>query len=227
LRTIKIICRTYNRQTSYLQQKVSFDVTPFLQCPVKRSDDIIKFGKESLSGKMLDFLNFRLLIGLQIAASIGGQQAGHANALQLSSSAQAPQSASSCGLQCLNGGSCRQAVNSLAFYCDCTGTGYSGALCSQMISPEAPSLAALATAGKCKAPCQNGGTCTQAVNSLAYYCVCSGTGYSGANCSIPIVAQQTSDTGTHPPVSRSDRTPEDHAWQPMSSSCRTKVDVCI
>lgn len=98
---------------------------------------------------------------------------------------------SRCSPVCQNGGVCRQEVNSAAYYCDCSRTGFSGVACSAAAntrSPEAAGQAAPPQASPCTPACQNGGACKQEVNSAAYYCECSRTGYKGATCSAPSLA---------------------------------------
>jgi hypothetical protein len=92
---------------------------------------------------------------------------------------------SACIPACQNGGFCKQEVNSAAYYCDCSSTGYGGVACTQFPPASAPSLPATGQSAACIPACQNGGQCKQEVNSAAYYCDCSGTGYSGVACGGP------------------------------------------
>ena len=93
-------------------------------------------------------------------------------------------SAAACTPACRNGGSCMQAVNSDAYYCDCSNTGFRGASCSAQITAYSPAPSAASSLSACSPPCKNGGACTQAVNSDVYYCDCQSTGFSGQDCSI-------------------------------------------
>ncbi len=98
---------------------------------------------------------------------------------------------STCSPVCQNGGVCRQEVNSAAYYCDCSRTGFGGVACLAAASPRSPAAASQAAptqASPCTPACQHGGACRQEVNSAAYYCDCSRTGYKGATCSAPSLA---------------------------------------
>ena len=99
-----------------------------------------------------------------------------------SSGAPTPSPTSRCSPVCQNGGACRQEVNSAAYYCDCSRTGYKGATCSAPSIASGPSANLSATTSPCSPPCQHGGECKQEVNSAAYYCDCSRTGFRGAFC---------------------------------------------
>ena len=107
---------------------------------------------------------------------------------------------STCSPACQHG-ICRQAVNSQTFYCDCSGSGYYGATCSQQMSPSqiltaSPSPSAVPST--CSPVCQNG-RCKQAVNSGAFYCDCSDTNFTGLTCSqhpSPVPSQTQNSTGS-------------------------------
>ncbi|CAL5229448.1 g12773 [Coccomyxa viridis] len=94
-----------------------------------------------------------------------------------------PSNASSCTPACQNGGACKQAVNSGAFYCDCSRTSYKGATCSALAA-YSPAMSAASNVSACSPPCKNGAPCKQEVNSGAYYCKCQGTAFTGQDCSI-------------------------------------------
>ena len=101
--------------------------------------------------------------------------------------APAPQPASCNGLPCVNG-ICLQQYNSQQYACQCS-MGFSGAFCNSTssIMQEPPIQASSAAqqpppSSVCSAPCQNGGVCTQALNSQAYYCQCR-SGFNGSDCS--------------------------------------------
>ena len=102
-----------------------------------------------------------------------------------------PSQTSTCSPVCQNGGVCRQEVNSAAYYCDCSRSGFSGVACTGAASPRSPAAASQAAptqASPCTPACQHGGTCRQELNSAAYYCDCSRTSYKGATCSAPSLA---------------------------------------
>ena len=114
---------------------------------------------------------------------------------------------SPCSPPCQHGGLCKQEVNSAAYYCDCSRTGFRGAFCSAQTDASSPATAVQAVpsnASSCTPACQNGGTCKQAVNSGAYYCDCSRTGYKGATCSAlaaysPAVSVASNTSACSPP----------------------------
>jgi len=71
-----------------------------------------------------------------------------------------------CTIQCQNGGM----GNADCTACDCV-DGYEGSLCEMEI-------------GEClDNPCQNGGTCTDGINSFTCHCV---EGFTGSNCETDI-----------------------------------------
>ncbi len=95
-------------------------------------------------------------------------------------------------------GVCRQAVNSIALYCDCSDTGYTGATCAQAQNSSTSSvLVPSGTPSTCSPACQHG-ACRQAVNSQIFYCDCSGSGFTGATCSQQTLSSQTL-TASPPP----------------------------
>lgn len=91
-----------------------------------------------------------------------------------------PLADSPCSPACQHGGICKQDINSAAYYCECSRTGYKGASCA---APDLNASPPTMSTSSCVPACQHGGTCRQEVNSAAYYCDCSGTGFSGAACS--------------------------------------------
>jgi hypothetical protein len=70
---------------------------------------------------------------------------------------------------CQNGGRCIS--NTFGYQCDCTGTGYTGTICTDVISidPCTPS------------PCQNGGQCSSISGTANCFCI---NNYLGAYCQI-------------------------------------------
>jgi hypothetical protein len=69
---------------------------------------------------------------------------------------------------CLNGGICTNGNAPGTFTCDCTGTGFQGALCESNVND-------------CSAAsCLNGGRCIDGLNGTT--CDCTGTGFAGVNC---------------------------------------------
>lgn len=131
-----------------------------------------------------------LLIGVLVHIS---------NAQQPSQAAtpNAGQTNQQCSPACLRG-ICRQAINSNAFYCDCSGTGYNGVACDtpgtgKLTEGLSAAASPAQAAGSqqpigCAPACQNSGICKQEVNSAAYYCDCSSTGYGGIACTQALPA---------------------------------------
>ncbi|CAK0787273.1 hypothetical protein CVIRNUC_010491 [Coccomyxa viridis] len=103
-----------------------------------------------------------------------------------------PANTPACAPPCLHGGACRQEVNSQAYYCDCSETGYSGANCSGQKALPSSASAPAASASACSPACQHGGLCKQEISSGAYFCSCAGTGYKGATCSALLTAYSPS-----------------------------------
>ncbi len=93
-------------------------------------------------------------------------------------------SASACFPACQNNGSCKQAVNSGVYYCDCSHTAYKGPTCSAQIGHN-PAMDMAANSSACSPPCDHGAPCKQEVNSGMYYCDCQSLAFIGQDCSIP------------------------------------------
>ena len=80
---------------------------------------------------------------------------------------------------CLNAGTCY--ANSTYYWCNCS-TGFYGNNCQLRLDPCALSSPPL----KNQLKCANAGKCIDAVTTYNYTCDCTGTGFTGADCTTDI-----------------------------------------